>query len=497
MFQKGYPFFFCNKPFFSSSPLEVRTKKKSTEQQNMKRFVLFFLFIVFIGVLCAIVWFKGSLSVESFDNNNNPLVGPMYYTMNGEKVPSYWHKWTSSGKKDGQSNGVQLAPEGQEENSSYWGFGSTLDWILQSGDAQNGEVQIQPKGGKVRIGGPMNVGGELTTRSLNVDSGTVHLNADSTVCVDDLCTPMADLHQRQYVAIPGVNYPHNDIQHFDLPSANVRQQCTAKCNRTNGCVGFVIEENGPGQSRCWLKNGMPPENRGEVGDRTKRCSYINPHIQKQDVNMDFVPLPGQDFIGNDIQGPIEMPASTSRHQCTAACRGKNGCVGFILENRPANASRCWLKHSMPASSHRVRDKQTLTGYMNAADYASFTNLQTMTDAEAACYLERYPDLKGAFNTDIAKAKMHWREYGTHEGRNKTCDGLQGMTDAEAECYLLRNPDLKQAFGSDLARAKEHWAINGLKEGRSKACPAETFTNYRRTEKNSEVKYVSTQSRRNK
>lgn len=51
---------------------------------------------------------------------------------------------------------------------------------------------------------------------------------------------------------------------------------------------------------------------------------------------------------------------------------------------------------------------------------SLQNNNTLTDAEAQCYLDRYADLKNAFGTDLEKAKKHWKVHGRVEGRNADC-----------------------------------------------------------------------------
>ena len=81
----------------------------------------------------------------------------------------------------------------------------------------------------------------------------------------------------------------------------------------------------------------------------------------------------------------------------------------------------------------------------------------MTDAEAQCYLNRYPDVVEKVNLgNINKAKVHWKEHGETEGRIKTCDA--GLTDAEAQCYLARYPDLAkmQELPTPLVSAKQHY-----------------------------------------
>jgi hypothetical protein len=63
----------------------------------------------------------------------------------------------------------------------------------------------------------------------------------------------------------------------------------------------------------------------------------------------------------------------------------------------------------------------------------------MTDDEATCYSERYPDLKKAFNGDIGALKNHWKKHGRSEKRNKFC--YTDMTEEETKCYIKRFPDV--------------------------------------------------------
>jgi hypothetical protein len=63
----------------------------------------------------------------------------------------------------------------------------------------------------------------------------------------------------------------------------------------------------------------------------------------------------------------------------------------------------------------------------------------MTDDEATCYSERYPDLKAAFNGNIGSLKSHWEKNGRKEKRNKFC--YTDMTEEETKCYIKRFPDV--------------------------------------------------------
>jgi hypothetical protein len=89
---------------------------------------------------------------------------------------------------------------------------------------------------------------------------------------------------------------------------------------------------------------------------------------------------------------------------------------------------------------------------------------SITDQEAQCYLNRYPDLQVSFGaTNIAAAKTHWIQNGRNEGRDMTCPPTT-LTDQEAQCYLSRYPDLVAAFGAtNIQAAKNHWNANGRSE----------------------------------
>mgnify|MGYP006103318593 CR=1 FL=1 len=94
----------------------------------------------------------------------------------------------------------------------------------------------------------------------------------------------------------------------------------------------------------------------------------------------------------------------------------------------------------------------------------------MTDEEAQCYLNRYPDVVQQTNMGaLNKAKQHWAQNGEREKRIKTCDA--GLTDAEASCYLDRYPDLVDLKSKEApdAAAKKHYDDWGIYEGRQKYC----------------------------
>jgi hypothetical protein len=102
---------------------------------------------------------------------------------------------------------------------------------------------------------------------------------------------------------------------------------------------------------------------------------------------------------------------------------------------------------------------------------------TLTDAEAQCYLNNYVDLQNALGTtNVANAKQHWVQNGKSEKRNWRCQQdpfPDTITDQEAQCYLNSYEDLRQAFGAtNVAGAKLHWAQNGKNELRNWRCPGQ-------------------------
>ena len=58
---------------------------------------------------------------------------------------------------------------------------------------------------------------------------------------------------------------------------------------------------------------------------------------------------------------------------------------------------------------------------NPWDYITVVPI-SLTDAQAQCYLNRYPDLQDLYGlTNIEAAKKHWIAHGIHENRNYKCE----------------------------------------------------------------------------
>lgn len=70
----------------------------------------------------------------------------------------------------------------------------------------------------------------------------------------------------------------------------------------------------------------------------------------------------------------------------------------------------------------------------------------MSDADVKCYEARFSDLDGT------GAREHYLEYGSEEGRLKTC--AANLTTYMSQRYLNLNPDLQHAFGRGSKNAKE-------------------------------------------
>lgn len=82
-------------------------------------------------------------------------------------------------------------------------------------------------------------------------------------------------------------------------------------------------------------------------------------------------------------------------------------------------------HDRVRKDYMQQNKQTPEKYLNSGSSmrkdAKADDVYQLTDHEAKCYLENYPDLQGIFKTDLASAKQHWKTNGSKEGRNYYCE----------------------------------------------------------------------------
>ena len=124
------------------------------------------------------------------------------------------------------------------------------------------------------------------------------------------------------------------------------------------------------------------------------------------------------------------------------------------------------------------DKAALSGH-----YTTYTtngsenrsNSCTLSDAEAQCYLDRYPAVQAYAGTNLKLARKHYYEVGMGENKDFVCPpGVK-----ELKCYGERYPDLQNAFGTDYAarstastlyKLGQHWSAHGKGEDRDFSCP---------------------------
>ncbi len=97
--------------------------------------------------------------------------------------------------------------------------------------------------------------------------------------------------------------------------------------------------------------------------------------------------------------------------------------------------------------------------------------------DVCSYKNSYPDLRAAFEGDIEKYYIHYINYGSKEGRNKTTGvtkpvgyvtrigGVDYKDVYDFNYYLQNNPDIRRVFGNDDVAVLKHFVNYGMKEGR--------------------------------
>jgi len=113
----------------------------------------------------------------------------------------------------------------------------------------------------------------------------------------------------------------------------------------------------------------------------------------------------------------------------------------------------------------------------------------LTDDDARCYVDRYPDLD-MFNNHfapapdaLARAKMHFEMAGKEEGRNPYC--APAVTDQQLRCYFENYEELQDELHvtgwegkENMAKIRKHWNNIGFGEGREYDCNSvETPSDY--------------------
>jgi hypothetical protein len=80
----------------------------------------------------------------------------------------------------------------------------------------------------------------------------------------------------------------------------------------------------------------------------------------------------------------------------------------------------------------------------------------LSDTDVLSYVASYPDLIGAFGTNIAPARQHYLDYGFVEGRTISF---------EPYSYIASHEDLRAAFGADPEKGATHYIQYGYRENR--------------------------------
>jgi len=172
---------------------------------------------------------------------------------------------------------------------------------------------------------------------------------------------------------------------------------------------------------------------------------------------------------------IPSEAATGPTGPTGPTGGGNS---FTVPTDQASLNECYgarywdLRAAMGTDGDALGNHYT-NGTVNGPETRS--NSCTLSDDEAQCYIDRYPDAKTYAGTDLQKARKHYYETGMAENRDFAC----GLSVKELQCYGERYSDLQNAFGTDYAargtdktlyKLGQHWGRSGAGEGRDFSCP---------------------------
>ena len=151
---------------------------------------------------------------------------------------------------------------------------------------------------------------------------------------------------------------------------------------------------------------------------------------------------------------------------------------FTIPTEQNSLNECYAARYTDLRAAFGTDKaQAETHYTTYTTNGSETrdNSCTLSDAEAQCYLDRYPAVQAYAGTNLKLARKHYYEVGMGENKDFVCP--PGVT--ELKCYGERYPDLQNAFGTDYAarstngtiyKLGQHWANHGKGESRDFSCP---------------------------
>lgn len=101
----------------------------------------------------------------------------------------------------------------------------------------------------------------------------------------------------------------------------------------------------------------------------------------------------------------------------------NGYIEGLIAKKPVFEKPVFDKPAVqnPMDNIIVQNPNPELSVQNPMDYITAVPI-SLTDAQAQCYLNRYPDLQDAYGlTNIEAAKKHWIAHGIHENRNYKCE----------------------------------------------------------------------------
>ena len=216
--------------------------------------------------------------------------------------------------------------------------------------------------------------------------------------------------------------PNVDAGGDDLTGMNGNaNDCLKKCNTLEDCRGFAYERT---SNTCYIKNsGIYDSRKGKNGNQDVYLKDPNYHSKNTETinrnGVDYTLMKDTDSGGDDLTG-----LGGSREDCLDKCNKLEDCRGFAYDKL---GNVCYIKNSGIYKS-RKGDDRNQDVYLKDPDSHIKIILPTsceytLTDDEAQCYLNRYPDLNkafGSYSNKLDLAKDHWKSTGCKESRNNQC-----------------------------------------------------------------------------
>lgn len=155
--------------------------------------------------------------------------------------------------------------------------------------------------------------------------------------------------------------------------------------------------------------------------------------------------------------------------------------GVIRRSKEAGITGIIIEYAFLSSDEEYQqflssdEKLKQLGVADATGIATYLGLKKSTDTEITgltvyqgvdysavydydYYLNRYPDLKAAYEGNEYGLLQHFVEYGLYEGRRASAD-------FDITAYRNRYPDLRRGYGADLKAICLHYIKYGKNEGR--------------------------------